>query len=361
MVAGNPTRRTFDGSPADYAISYACLAAEPNPETNYLPTDKKFCVNGLRAQLFFPFCWDGKNIDSPDHKSHMAYTTSYNNGNCPDSHPVRIPGIFFEAFYSVSQFPHGTGTQPFAWACGDKTGYGFHGDFISGWDPVVMQAAIDNPLCDSSNPNMDDGNNVKACPPLAAYVQDTPDYACMLSTPIPLNEDMGMGHPIPTLPGCNPITSVSTPPCAGPAAPSKAKDPRYLIKSKATGKYVSSNPPGTKNPMIANVVIPTLTEVWDPNPVPGGVCLLSEDNGQFASANGPDETLYVNRGSVSMWETFSIVNQPNGYVAIMAKRNNQYLNVTQNGNIAANSPNVCNECLFTLEIPNGGRFSIDRS
>jgi len=356
MVAGDPFRRTFSGSVADTAISYACLAEQPNPETHNLPTDKKFCKNGLRAQIFFPMCWNGKDIDTPDHKSHMAYPTIYNDGDCPSTHPVRIPGVFFEAFYSVDKFPHGQGRQPFVWSCGDPTGYGFHADFMSGWDPDVMQAAIKNTKCDSSNPDMAFGNNVKACPPLAPYVQETPDAACLIDSPIPLTEDMGMGHPIPALPGCNPITSVSTPPCSVPPSPSKAKAPRYLLKAKANGKYVSSNPPGTKNPVVANVVVPSLTEVWDPNPVNGGVCLLSEDNGDFASANGDNGMLYVNRGTVSQWETFKIVDQNNGYHAIMSLRNNMYINVTSAGNLTPTSATACDSCLFTLEIPNGGSY-----
>jgi hypothetical protein len=74
------------------------------------PTANYQCPNGLRAQVWFPMCWDGVNLDSPDHKSHMAYPTGVGNGNCPASHPVRIPGIFMEALYFVDKFPHGTGT-----------------------------------------------------------------------------------------------------------------------------------------------------------------------------------------------------------------------------------------------------------
>jgi hypothetical protein len=353
MVAGNPIRRTFSGTTDELAVSFVCLGNPSAPEGNKMPTDKYFCSNGFRAQIYFPMCWNGKDIDSPDHKSHMAYPTSYNLGNCPPTHPVRVPGVFFEAFYSVDQFPHGKGTQPFVWACGDQTGYGFHGDFLNGWDPNVMRAALKDPKCDGSNTA--NGNNVKACPPLAAYVQDTPEAACQLATPIPLTEDLGMGHPIPTLPGCNPITTTTQPACAGPIQPSKAKAPRYLIKSKVTGKYLSSNPPIT-NPMMANVDVPTLTEVWDPNPVPGGVCLLSEDNGKYASADGTDGMLYLNRGSVSQWETFNFENQPNGYVAIKALRNNMYLNVTEFGNLEPTEAKVIDSCLFTLEVPNGGNF-----
>jgi len=54
-------------------------------------------------------CWDGKNLDSPDHKSHVAYpaagpqtfTGSSVGGACPATHPVKIPQIMLE----VSSFP----------------------------------------------------------------------------------------------------------------------------------------------------------------------------------------------------------------------------------------------------------------
>jgi hypothetical protein len=49
-------------------------------------------------------CWDGKNLDTPDHKSHVAYPTngahafdgSSTGGTCPDTHPVKIPQIMLE-------------------------------------------------------------------------------------------------------------------------------------------------------------------------------------------------------------------------------------------------------------------------
>lgn len=49
-------------------------------------------------------CWDGKNLDSPDHKSHVAYPTNGpalfsgtgTGGNCPSTHPVKIPQLMLE-------------------------------------------------------------------------------------------------------------------------------------------------------------------------------------------------------------------------------------------------------------------------
>lgn len=90
MVSGNPNRRTFDASSfADQAINFVCLdyynshAGDPNWEqrNDFFPQN---CPDGMRAQVFFPSCWNGVDLDSPDHKSHMAFPIdSFQGGNCP--------------------------------------------------------------------------------------------------------------------------------------------------------------------------------------------------------------------------------------------------------------------------------------
>ncbi len=53
------------------------------------------CNNASRLEAWvrFPYCWDGVNLDSPDHRSHMAYGTNNTWGTCPSSHPVHVPEI----------------------------------------------------------------------------------------------------------------------------------------------------------------------------------------------------------------------------------------------------------------------------
>ena len=55
--------------------------------------DKTFPVCAKTAnivrQITFPDCWDGKHLDSPDHKAHMA--NGDHTGACPKSHPVPDP------------------------------------------------------------------------------------------------------------------------------------------------------------------------------------------------------------------------------------------------------------------------------
>ena len=105
MLAGTPTLRTGSEDFTQQAVSYVCLNySSTSPYTNYLPDQP--CPDGLRAQIFFPSCWDGVNLDSADHKSHMAYPTeySYDNGPCPASHPVHLISIFFETIWSTADF-----------------------------------------------------------------------------------------------------------------------------------------------------------------------------------------------------------------------------------------------------------------
>lgn len=71
--------------------------------------------------MFFPSCWDGVNLDSADHKSHMAYPIqNYNSGDCPASHPVHLVSLFYEMLVSVDQFPY-TGAGTWVLANGDTT------------------------------------------------------------------------------------------------------------------------------------------------------------------------------------------------------------------------------------------------
>jgi hypothetical protein len=91
--------------------------------------------------------------------------------------PVRIPFIFYEVLFSVTDFPPQTTYQPFTWACGDDTGYGYHGDFLNGWDAEIVQKALEDPTCDASSTN--NGNDVKACKTLAPYVQDPGHDMCL--------------------------------------------------------------------------------------------------------------------------------------------------------------------------------------
>ncbi|GAA4250496.1 DUF1996 domain-containing protein [Dactylosporangium darangshiense] len=86
----------------------------------------------LHFMLQFPDCWDGKNLDSPNHKDHVAFGS----GNaCPASHPVKIPAITFDIQYGAK------GTTAGYYLSSDPTGKSassMHGDAFVVWDVDTM-------------------------------------------------------------------------------------------------------------------------------------------------------------------------------------------------------------------------------
>ncbi|EJD47475.1 WSC-domain-containing protein [Auricularia subglabra TFB-10046 SS5] len=198
MLAGNPALRSYNPDDvAQNAVTHVCLGGPENGEWPWLP--KANCPNGLRTQVFFPSCWNGKDLDSPDHKSHVSYPSKFNNGKCPESHPVRLVSIFFEVMWDVNEWADqwwnadGLG-HPLVLSNGDPTGYGFHGDFLNGWDVDVLQRAVDE--CNNNS-----GCVLDDCGVLELRTNDEMKE-CEVNTRVP---DTLNGW-IPRLPGCNKVT-----------------------------------------------------------------------------------------------------------------------------------------------------------
>ncbi|GAA2672844.1 DUF1996 domain-containing protein [Actinoplanes palleronii] len=91
------------------------------------------CAAGgnLIYQLTFEDCWDGKNIDSPDHKSHMGPST---NGACTGKYPVAIPSLSLMLNYDS------LGGDGLALSSGMASS--IHGDFMNAWDPAKLSALV---------------------------------------------------------------------------------------------------------------------------------------------------------------------------------------------------------------------------
>ena len=110
-------------------------------------------------------------------------------------------------------------------ANGDKTGYGFHGDFLNGWNPTTLKSALQQCA------NTDNGGQISACAPLMQSNSDQASYNCP-QQPSVINETVtGL---LNSLPGCNPISS-------GPAADSPAN---HVCSSNTTAPSINPSSSG---------------------------------------------------------------------------------------------------------------------
>ena len=146
MIAGNSTGTTPITSGN---IGLECVSGGGHQSA--IPS----CAVGddLNVAVLFPQCWDGKNLDSPDHKSHMAYATG---SGCPSTHPVPLPEIALNVHYKVSEANSGTFWKLSSDNYSGPGGYSMHADWFNGWDEATMRAFITNCI----NANMDCHNHL---------------------------------------------------------------------------------------------------------------------------------------------------------------------------------------------------------
>lgn len=144
MISGDPTA---SGPKADiFFAQFSCGGT--GPATFTIPK----CAPGsdLWEHVVFPHCWNGKDLDSPDHRSHMSFgviggVPSMPNG-CPATHPVVVPQISLTAIYTLAADDDSSG-----WRLASDTysqsipgGYSLHADWFNGWDPATMDAWVNN-------------------------------------------------------------------------------------------------------------------------------------------------------------------------------------------------------------------------
>jgi Domain of unknown function (DUF1996)/WSC domain len=192
--------QTWDGSRnISDRISFVCINPKAPGGVQWQTTDMQYtdCPNGMRAQIHFQACWDGENLYKTDN-SHVTYLSDIDNGSCPPTHPVKFINLFYEVYYFVNQIKKQAGGQ-FVFANGDTTGFGFHGDFLNGWNTTVLQAAVDE-----CAPGPNSSGLISDCAPLAAVDSSTYSQDCPERPPLVDEQVYGI---LDQLPGCNEVTS----------------------------------------------------------------------------------------------------------------------------------------------------------
>jgi hypothetical protein len=128
MLIGEAAYREREQANRFRQITYTCLKDMGTrfPESLNFPEEP--CPAGIMANVRFPTCWDGVNLDTPDHMAHMSYPelgTFESGGPCPASHPVRVPQLMYETIWDTAQFNDPEqwpedGSQPFVWSMDDR-------------------------------------------------------------------------------------------------------------------------------------------------------------------------------------------------------------------------------------------------
>jgi hypothetical protein len=98
-----------------------------------LAADPKSCPAGSHDVLVirFPDCWNGEDLDTADHKSHMAYRVG---GVCPVGYPVRVPRLALNVHYDL---PSTTGLT-----LASGSIYSAHADFFNAWNQAVLARLV---------------------------------------------------------------------------------------------------------------------------------------------------------------------------------------------------------------------------
>lgn len=170
FISGDPMNAIASGN----AGRWSCDT--PTGNTGWrteIPNDCK-PGSGLLMVIGFPQCWDGKNLDSLNHKDHMAFANWQNyvtaeqlagqplqwyqtltpTQGCPPTHPVALPQISYNVWYQIPQENPSRIQTDWRLSCDvyDKSlpgGYCIHGDYLLGWKREIMQTWVKN--CDAAS------------------------------------------------------------------------------------------------------------------------------------------------------------------------------------------------------------------
>lgn len=128
FVIGDPDATQAQFAAGDGSSGWSCGSSYNNwtiPAT---------CQPGssLVVRYQAPSCWDGVNLDTPDHKAQMAYPV---NGACPNDHPVALPMLEFKIAYPISG--NLTGVR-----LSSGAGYSWHADFFAAWTMPTQEALV---------------------------------------------------------------------------------------------------------------------------------------------------------------------------------------------------------------------------
>jgi len=152
LVVGYTTGGPTDTTSTDqWQMGFDCWSPTGPALTGSMPTIAAVAASGtcpagswLRVRVDFHACWDGRNLDSPDHRSHMAPPTGAlveGMRACPSDHPYNVPTITMQAFFTTdANFVAGRWhLSSDEMMPGTVAGSTLHADYWEAWSPTVKQ------------------------------------------------------------------------------------------------------------------------------------------------------------------------------------------------------------------------------
>ncbi|MCJ1440494.1 MAG: hypothetical protein MMC23_000978 [Stictis urceolatum] len=272
MIAGDMLARSEDtekmGTPGTQ-LQWMCHGDNyQNEAATGFPTGFASCSNGFAASLRLPSCWNGLDFDPKNPDAHMAYPTNQpGRAGCPDGfQKARFPEIFVEYWFDVSTFDGAyTATDsPWVLSMGDPTGFGFHIDFINGWEEGVLNSVM--PTCNPGNTGSPDLSEDVCFGQHGGTYTDDEMNSCHVKPST--DEDVGwtygerdnmpggaktLGGVLDKLPGCNPIqegpTRAEVKSCGDDtASPPASSAPASTASSVSTAPAASTASPTSATP-----------------------------------------------------------------------------------------------------------------
>lgn len=131
------------GKAAQYPFGFYCetVAGEYNTMAQALAGGRCPVGSHLYVRSDAPSCWDGKNLDSADHRSHVAYMEDTHLGYmaCPSTHPIHVPALTLSVGYRIAA---GDDTSKWRFSSDEMhpelpSGSTMHADYWEAWDPTV--------------------------------------------------------------------------------------------------------------------------------------------------------------------------------------------------------------------------------
>lgn len=129
-----PSGLAVIAGPGPRSAQFACRTQDGRRDVAQSRTEVPACPAGshLVVRIFFPDCWDGVNLDSADHRSHMAYSLR---GSCPSTHPVPVPMLRLGLHYPGSD---GGSDVTFSSGAPDTV----HADFFNTWNQAALERLV---------------------------------------------------------------------------------------------------------------------------------------------------------------------------------------------------------------------------